>query len=172
MKYRQLFEHTDTLRRGDQFAGSNADINDPDPNGLKWFNMGDPYSMRFAGNNIYRRPIPHNWISFKDRKPTKEDAYSGPADSREHDENHIIVRHIGGVVRFRSVDYTLSNLDYFTHWMPLNFVEDKPAPIQVDGKSIIPQADGSVKLSCGSTILRKDVEEFIKQYTSVTKGTK
>lgn len=106
-----------------------------------------------------RRAIPgDNWISFKDRQPTKEDAsLSG----------HVVATSSGGKA-ISLHDFELCQ--YFEYWMPLNFIPREATPVKVDGKEIIPQKDGSVKLSCGTVIPKADVKEFIRQYQERIKG--
>jgi hypothetical protein len=156
-KYRQLFEGQDTLRVGDQYALASEDLQ----SGI-WlsFTRGND-APKFVKGVIYRREVPaHNWISFEERKPTEADANScgvilalDPTSGGESDPY------------FARWNYEFCTS---THWIPLNFVEET-RPVKVDGKTLLPMKDGSVKISCGTTIPKEDVEEFLRQRNEVMK---
>lgn len=113
---------------------------------------------------FWHRPIPgHNWIAFSDRNPTAEDA------DNVGDVQGCVLVLVSGYER-RSVHFaSIGNQGNATHWMPLHFNSPEPARIKVDGKEVIPQKDGSVKLGCGTIIPKGDVEEFLRQREAAMK---
>lgn len=101
-------------------------------------------------NNWYR-PVTHDWIKFSDRQPTEVDANKA---------GEIVVYYAG----YKSSHIMQWNFNTEAlYWMPLAFFEEKPAPVKVDGRELIPQKNGDVKISCGTVIPAKDVDEFIRQ---------
>lgn len=95
----------------------------------------------------YRRVAPQdNWISFKDREPTKEDA---------NEFGKIVARYKSGDYHF----VAWNGINHFEYWMPLNFTPREPARIKVDGNEVIPNKDGSLTVGC-QTIKSEDFEEI------------
>lgn len=85
----------------------------------------------------YRETRPSGWISFKDRKPTREDA------DRQ-----------GRILAMNADTEDKSWCDYSwdcefissTHWMPLAFDAPEDQPIKVGCRTLVPQKDGSIKV--------------------------
>lgn len=111
----------------------------------------------------WRRPIKgHNWISFKDRKPTKEDAYFSP--NRGYKPSGA---NISGLILV-----LLNPENTMTHWTkfePPIFVEDEPVRVKVDNHEVIPNKDGSLTIGC-KKVASSDFETIIKQREEAMKS--
>lgn len=118
-------------------------------------------SSNMWANNFWYRPIKDNWIAFADQKPTKED--------RANASGCVLVRQFTNEgVSFMHWSATPGSDQ--THWMPLAFTPEAPPTIKVDGNEVTPQKDGSIKLSCGTVIPAKDVEELLRQRQEAMKS--
>lgn len=142
MKYRDLIPGEDTFQSGDIFGSDRT-----------------PIPVSLYGETVlvtgFQRPIKDNWISFKDRKPTKEDALSTG--------KLYWTWMLHGKREFGELDYSATwRLAKDIYWMPLNFVPREPARIKVDGHEVIPGKDGSVKVGC-QTVSSPDFEEIVRQ---------
>jgi hypothetical protein len=153
MKYRSL-QTGDTIRKGDEYLSM--------PSGT-WMNGSDYIGGKLAlGAREWRRPIKEdNWISFTERKPTKEDAYFGL-----HKNGYIATRFLDNSIGLHPFDCI--NSASATHWMPLNFVPRELARIKVRNEDVIPNKDGSVKVGC-TTIPKEDMKEIVRQWNEVAK---
>lgn len=155
MKYRKL---TNEILQASDRCWSDVDVSDETFHSCALSvgerNIGSRASDWNPG--FWRRPVKeHNWISFAEREPTKED---------RNIHGQILIRcHNGSCGLFRW------NTTSAPHWMPLNFVEETPAPIKVDGHEVIPNKDGSVKVGC-KTVSKEDFEEIVRQRSEVMKS--
>lgn len=153
-------DSTEIIQVGFQYQGDSC--------GATWQNASlSDIGLRAGDQSVaghWRKPVAsHNWVKFSERKPTKEDTANSAGC--------VLVRIAFGEADSHSVYFTPWDAapDKATHWMPLNFIPESPAPIKIEGKEILPMKDGSVKISCGTVVPAKDIEEFLRQREEIMK---
>lgn len=157
MKYRKMQEG-EVIQAGDVGWCCNEEPDLENEIGLP-VNERDAIIGRTVGfcSNLYWRPIKHNWVSFEERKPTRQDAgYDGQVLNRCND---------GSIGLF---PWSASIYGNETHWMPLFFTPETPTRVRVYDHDVIPNKDGTVKVGC-QKISKESMDEIIRQRQAAMK---